>query len=106
VNELGARLHRQRAEIAHAVDPAADPVAALDHQHRGRGARQLARGADAGHPGADDDHVGRRCRLARRGVPSGLRHALRSASHPAMSGKPSAGACPLIRRSRCRTTRR
>ena len=60
------RAHHLAAELQHApvgqlelLDAPADALARLEHLHVGTARREVARGREAGEPGAEDEDVGR-----------------------------------------------
>ena len=59
VDELGAELEREPGELLVRVDPAAEAVAGLQHQHVELGVDERLGGGETRHPGAEDDHVHR-----------------------------------------------
>ena len=57
-HHLAAELDAASVGQLDLLDPAADPVACLEHGHGGSAGGQVAGGDEPGEPGADDDHVG------------------------------------------------
>ena len=56
-DHLAAELDPAAVGQLDLLDPAADPVARLEHGDRGAAGLEVARGAEPGEPGADDDDV-------------------------------------------------
>ena len=56
-DHLAAELHQPTVGERGLLDPAADPVACLQHGHVGPATREVARRGQAGEPGADDQDV-------------------------------------------------
>ena len=64
-------------QVLEADRASADPVARLEHRHRGAGARQLVGGGEAGQARADDHDALARRRALREGEPLAQEHARR-----------------------------